>query len=673
MGYEVRIVNQSNQPLAVLENAFDVGYEKSANKLWLAWFSMPAEDEKNEFCLPLSYVELWENGQRIELFRIIPTKINKAEVTTITYECEHVLATLIDDVLFQYHEIGGTGINTTTVLNYILNKQNVVRWQLQTNQFSRQFLYKWENENLLGALFSVPNRFLEPYLWTFDTTVYPWQLSLETVSEVPVSFVYYRKNLLGIRKHIDASQLCTRMYPLGYGEGVNQLDIKGVNGGVAYIDGTTQAQYGIISRIWADRRFEDAQSLKDTAAAMLAELETPYITYEIEAADISEITNESIDKFIPGTYVQVVDEEINENIQALILTVRKQNINAEESVDIVIANKPLDVAQSIADLADRQRINEVYSQGATNLDSKDFADNCDANNPATIEFYIPEETVRINKMRLNLRTEAFRAYSKAVEGGGAYTDTVASGGGSSATSSSGGGSSTSTNSGGGTSTSTNSGGGTSTTSGSGGSTTPTSAPGSWSLSPSQFLLPDFMNDSGSHNHGITNGTELRKADGGSVWFYSSGLHNHSMYSVRHTHSVTIGSHTHSVSINDHSHSFSVPSHSHSFSISDHSHSVSIPNHTHGISIPNHTHAIQYGIFQGAPLPTSVTLSIDGNAVPGTTLNRNDVDIIPYLAKDAEGKVLRGWHTITATPNDLARIVISMASQIFVQSRGGGDF
>jgi len=419
------------------------------------------------------------------------------------------------------------------------------------------------------------------------------------------------------------------LYCLGYGEGVNQLDIKSVTGGKGYLDATTQTKYGIVSKIWVDRRYEDVESLKAAGQAMLNELQTPYTSYEIDVADITYITDDPDDKFIVGTYTRVIDEEIGEDVKALIIAVNKSDIDNISDVKLTIANKPMDVAQSISDLSDRQRINEVYSQGATNLDSKDFADNCDPSNPAIIEFYIPEETVRINKMELNLRTEAFRAYSKAIDGGGAFADTTSSGGGGSTTSESGGGISTSTNSGGGVAATSN----------------------------VQIIRTGISQDQtagvGNHNHGISSGTALMVVGGGSVTFAESGGHAHSLY--------------------NHAHEISIPNHNHGFSVPNHSHDVEIPNHTHGLGIPNHTHDIEFGIFQSFALPSQVTLKIDGNTVSGYDLNRNQLNIIPFLSKDGGGRVNRGWHTITATPNNLARIVINMAAQIFVQSRGGGDF
>jgi phage minor structural protein len=45
--------------------------------------------------------------------------------------------------------------------------------------------------------------------------------------------------MVGIEKDEDPTEIITRLYPLGYGEGVNQLTISSVNNGVPYIDADT--------------------------------------------------------------------------------------------------------------------------------------------------------------------------------------------------------------------------------------------------------------------------------------------------------------------------------------------------------------------------------------------------------------------------------------------------
>src|SRR5690606_16356876 len=153
-----------------------------------------------------------------------------------TYQCEHVLGTLLDDILFQYHTIGNLGVYTRDVLEYILSKQSTARWQLGTVEFDWQFGYNWENENLLGALFSVPKPFVDEYMWTWDTTTYPWTLNLVRPSNEVQAVIRYGVNMQGIERMIDPSNVVTRIYGLGYGEGVNQLRSAELNDGTPSLD-----------------------------------------------------------------------------------------------------------------------------------------------------------------------------------------------------------------------------------------------------------------------------------------------------------------------------------------------------------------------------------------------------------------------------------------------------
>jgi hypothetical protein len=228
-------------------------------------------------------------------------------------------------------------------------------------------------------------------------------------------------------------------------------------------------------------------------------------------------------------------------------------------VTVTIANKSKDIAGSISELQNRALINETYAQGATNQQIYNFTDNADATHPATLKLYISDSVVRINKMLLNIQFEAFRAYEKAIGGGGGQT--TSSGGGQ--TTSSGGGSTTSS-------------GGGSTTSSGGGTTS-----SSTSLRSSNTINSSDNGGSGgeNHNHGLARGDRLALIDYngniiGGVNFVPSGAHTH----PGHTH--TVGSHTHSVS-------------AHTHSVSAHTHTVKAHTHT----VQDHTHKIEFGIYE----------------------------------------------------------------------------
>ncbi len=586
-------------------------------------------------------------------------------------------------------------ITTRENIEVILSKQTTKHWRLGDCDFTRYFHYKWENENgLLGPLFSIAEPFDVPYVWTFDTQSYPWTLNLKAPTTTPTCEVRYGKNLAEIERTIDPSNIVNRLYPLGYGEGVNQLDITKVNNGRAYIENTASInEYGLGQYVWVDRRFEDADSLLASAKAFLDEWSIPKVTYRIRAVDLSKLTEVPIDKFTVGKVVRIIDPDIG-TFDARITSESKSDIfEAPYDVELEIVNTRSNIGTTLADIERRQEINEVYSQGATNMIIYPYEDNADAQHPAVIRFKLPEEMVRINKLELTYETSEFRAYSRAIEGGGAIVTSTAAGGAVVKSTSSGGGVVKSTSSGGGSTQTSSSGGGSNQTSSSGGGVAKSTASGGGSTQTS--------NATGTHRHRVfgysgSNGGAPsagdyqqfhapRNASGGAVGVLmiagasgdvytdsADGSHSHSVSIPSHTHNFDIPNHTHTVNIPSHTHNVSIPNHTHEINIPDHTHEIDIPSHKHDITLPDHTHEILHGIFKLDRTPSRVTIKVDGNTVPITATSGDSIDLIPYLELDSERRVQRGWHTVEITPNDLGRIHAQLMTQFFMQSRGGVD-
>ena len=633
-----QVFDRNMKRLAYLDNAMSVGYNLELNSLWTASFSMPADDKKNQYCAPLNFVEIFDGDERIDLFRIIGEDLERSDGATRVYNCEHVLATLLNDVLFQYHQIGGSLVKTAAVLNYILSKQTTQNWILGECSFARQFEYNFENTTLLSALFAVPECFDRAYIWKWDTTGYPWTLSLVEPSSALKSEIRYKKNMTSILKTTDATGIANRIYALGYGEGVNQLTISAVNNGLPYVEDVNSIEsYGLCASILVDSRYEVAENLKAYAEQILRESAVPYISYEIAAIDLHRLTRDSFSRFRPGEVVRVLDTEDGISVRTLIVSVNKDDANGDPgAVSVTIANKTRDIAGSISDLQSRALIGETYAQGATNQQIYNFSDNADATHPATLKLYISESVVRINKMLLNVQFEPFRAFERAVKGGGGQTTSSGVG---------------STTSAGGGATSSSGGGG---TSGSGGGAT-----SSATALESSNVLPNEASGQAVHNHAIPSGAKLAlyggKTEDGAViadGYYEwvpSGAHIH----PAHTH--TIPNHTHTI-----------PNHTHT--IPEHTHTVSAHTHT----IKDHTHEIQFGIYEGLTA-SKATIKVDGTTLPAQS-GYGDIDIVAYLSKDEGGKILRGaWHTVEILPDTMSRIVGAVFCQTFCNSRGGGDY
>ena len=622
---QVTVYDRTGKMLAVLDNATGIGYELKHNDLWTATFSLPADDPKNRHCTANALVALPLDGTRdCGIYRIAAMPHGEEGMAGIkTYALEHVMTTLLDDLLFGYHEVGGEGQTTADVIRYILARQTTVQWQLGDCDFTDQYQYHFENVSLLSALLSLGEVLAGEYTWVWDTAQRPWTVHLKKADDQPGCGIHYGRNLVGITKTMDASMLVTRLYPLGYGEGVNQLTIRPVNGGVPFIDADTIGTWGIRSNVFADTRIQDAASLMARAQAVLEGCKHPYVTYSANAIDLQRLTGHPWDTYMPGKLVRVMDGEHGIDLSARIVSVAKQDVQGRPGeLTITIANGVRDAAESINTLADRVGIGELYSQGATNLLAQSFADNADADHPALFRVYVPAGMVRINRMLLQWRIAPFRAYEVAAAAGGGSTRTSSAAGNGSISSEAGGMQTLTKN-----------------------------------LSVRVIASiggPTEVTSSASKLY--TDGTELTTQSGG-----GQGVHTHSISSHRHKY--------------DHSHSIVASTEVPPLvlELPAHTHTVQIPAHSHTVEVPEHTHAMVYGIYEGGRA-SSISLRVDGHVVPAEGLAGGEVDVVTFLAKDQDGRIMRNsWHTIELIPDSLTRIEANLFAQCFIQSVGGGDY
>lgn len=626
----LKALDVNRRAIAYLENAYDVSYEKEANSIWSASFSLPLNDRKVSKVKQLGYVEIVDvDGEYIGLFRVMPelTTVN-ADRAEVKFELKHVLSTLIDSVMFKYHEIPP---NTTTreTIEYLLNLQKVKHWKLGRCDFEKYFQYSWENENgLVDALWSVPKPFVDEYMWTYDTTTYPWVLNLIKPDLNVTARVRESHNLKGFKIEKNPNQLVNRVYPLGSGEGVNQLNIKKVNPtGQAYIENAQSiVDNGLIEYIWVDRRFTDAKTLYESAKALLEKFAKAKVSWEIDAVDLLKCVAlpgekvPKIDELRLGKVIQVRTEKFGV-VNLRILKESKSDVFGDPgNIKLSIGNVMNDLGTTQADIERKIEINQLYSQGATNILNYDKADNADEQFPVKFRIYIDDDVVKINTCELTFETTKFRAYSKALKAAGKVVKSTSSGGGSVQ----------------------------STTSQAAGQSTQTSSA------------------NGTHRHRMfidrTNATGPFVFE--DAWYsaYGSGMFSFKkaafggepgdIYTEQaadnHTHTVTTPSHTHNVSI-------------------------TIPNHTHNIDIPEHTHDIQYGIYEDNDVADRVTITVDGNIIPGTDTSKERFNIVEYLSKSNDGTINRGWHEIIMTPNKRARIEAQITMRVFIKSQLGGEF
>lgn len=637
---------------AILDNAYNVSYEKIENQIGNIEFTMPLDDPKNDSLQELLWVELTDNeDEYIGLYRVMPSTIQKdASNNKIIYTATHALGTLIDSVLFGYHEL--VNRKTVDVINYVLGKQTTKHWVLKRCEFTRYFSYAWENENgLADALFSIPAAFDEDYVWEWDTQVYPFELSLVRPQTEVVARIQEGYNMQGFEIEKDPNNLVNRVFPLGSGEGINQINIKSVNNGISYVeDKDSVEKYGLVEYIWVDQRFTIPQALKDNALNMLERWSTPKITWTVNAADLMKLTDEPllIDNLRIGNIVMINTNDYGSVNLRIKREAKSDVFGAPQNLQLDLGNLKDDITTTMSDLGRKQQINETYSQGATNILNYSYQDNCESAYPAIIEFYLDDDVFHVNTVELTFKTKRYRGYTKAVKGGGARVQSTSAGGASTQTSTAGGGSIA--------------------TSGSGGGSVATSSVNGQSTQTSSA--------GGNHRHLMFARSTISGPIGDKTLRYEAasgqlveflGI-NGNLYTREES-----GNHTHNVNTPAHSHNVSIPSHTHNVSIPSHTHNVSIPSHTHQVTLPDHTHPLEWGIYEAPNSASSVDIIVDGKTLTQHETSQQRLNLVDHLRKTTSGKISRGNHTIQIKPNRLARIEAQVICRVFIQSQLGGQF
>lgn len=336
-----KVFDSINNQIGILENATQIGYRKKFNDLWTASFKLPARDPKNTLCQIMNVVEIFDGNLSVGKYRIIGSSMTSMTEygAFIEYQCEHVVAFLMGDFIYsQYYQ---RSMTPPQVLNSLLtNMQSDIasddsrkRWVLGECDFSTltyRMSYSFTEMNLLESVFSVPKMIVSvPWQFVYDTDVFPWVLALKQIDSNVNCEIRRGRNLVNIKREVDGSKLCNRMYVLGEnGGGVGPI-----------VDQDSIDQYGIATSKVTIKNTGDTDSLRAAGQQALEAYSQPIITYAAEAVDLWKETGREYDRFDEGKVVRIVDPVVNVDIAARIIEVYKPDIDGDPlRVELTISN-----------------------------------------------------------------------------------------------------------------------------------------------------------------------------------------------------------------------------------------------------------------------------------------------------------------------------------------------
>ncbi len=357
------LVDRQLHPLAILDTASDICWEQKHNELNTAEFSLAREDPRNDLCAALTWVHLWDGKRPLGLYRIsgMPTG-DDSPGGTMTYSLEHVLALLLDDVIFRGLDLHDMPLDEA--IRLILAQQSTPYWTLGECAFDANVTLTVGNETLLSAIQKACALLPEDYTWDYNTGKVPFVLNIRRADQENGCGIHFGRNLVGVRKQMDASQLITRLYLLGGSDASGQqVTVESLTeGGVPYIDADTIDTWGVKAAIYQSGDLVTPEALLARGREVLEARKNPCYTYEATALDLYQLTGYEWDRYEPGKRVLVMDDERGIHFAARIVSVSKRDVRGDPgSITITIANQPRDELGTVTAIAQKAQQVETHT------------------------------------------------------------------------------------------------------------------------------------------------------------------------------------------------------------------------------------------------------------------------------------------------------------------------
>lgn len=257
---------------------------------------------------------------------------------------EHIVNVLRDRLLFgeiKAEDISGVqGATTCTALqavNYILAQQS--DWTLYSFDYaSVTNAYNFDGDSLYDALVRVTETLDNAY-WSYDTTVYPFRLSITEKPEGTVCEMRSGRNLVSVNRTIDRGGMYTRFYPIGK----DDLHIPG-----NYVDKNTNL-YGVVSHVETDTTRESVADLTAWANERLKRHAEPQVTTTADGLEIAEATGEPLDRLTLMRICRMPLPEYGTTIEERITElIYRDKIHEPTVVRITMGNQQEDIVKLIA-------------------------------------------------------------------------------------------------------------------------------------------------------------------------------------------------------------------------------------------------------------------------------------------------------------------------------------
>lgn len=330
-------------------------------------------------------IELYDERGSVGIFRV--SGMDMTPGLTRTVYLEHGLATLSDSVV-PAMSITGT---VREVIDRLLGCQNDIRWYMGEIDIAEDvtLIFTCGHENLLTALMQLMELLPDSMMLDFDQSTPVWALHLRVMSDEDACEGRLSRNLSSVAITSDCSDLCTRVYPFGAGQGTERIGLMPLLG-VDYLQSDAAATWGIISRTFTASTIFDAPTLKEVALRYLERHREPTVSVTASVVDLSAITGEDWDSFRLGRMCRLTLPGESIALHERVVAIRKPDVLGKPGLaTLTLCNRLSDTSDEIAEMLREVTASKILGGRVTDVITHSRAN---GTSTARIEHYFRVES-----------------------------------------------------------------------------------------------------------------------------------------------------------------------------------------------------------------------------------------------------------------------------------------
>lgn len=332
------------------------------------------------------FIRIWDGFHDSAVYRV--SSVTQEIGLRQTIQLEHAVMTLADDMLpsLTYSE------NVKTIFRRLLSYQTRIRWEAGDVDVDDDLMLSAiaPSQTIFSALTSLLDMLPQEYCLSFDQSVWPWRLNLNRLSSQVANEGRLKRNLSSVRITQDTSQLCTRVFPYGCGQGLNRISLRTLLGR-DYLDSPDVRTWGVAARSFTSDQITDAQTLKSVAERYLERHSQPTATIQLQGVDLSRITGESLDAFRLGQLFRLALPDSAIFMQERIVAMRIPDVFGEPGlVTLTLANRQPALSDEIANLLRDVNVGKLSGSRMSDLIFRSRTGEGIADDNATHYFWLDE-------------------------------------------------------------------------------------------------------------------------------------------------------------------------------------------------------------------------------------------------------------------------------------------